>query len=99
MQKIIFVLVALFLVSGCVKDHEIDFLFQSGRELIPIEVKSATTFNRSFLDNLLFFKDLFKERMKEGFVVYGGTEKQSFNSFTLLPYNQATHALSPLYKT
>lgn len=69
--------------------HEVDFLFQKGHELIPIEVKASKTFNKSFVDNLIFFKNLAKERMQDGFVIYGGIEKQTFNSFTLLPFTEA----------
>lgn len=70
-------------------NHEIDFLYQTGRDLIAIEVKSSTTFNPSFLDNLHYFQNLFKERMKSGFIVYGGKEAQQIHSYTLLPFNQA----------
>lgn len=70
-------------------NHEIDFLYQAGRDLIAIEVKSSATFNPSFLDNILYFQNLFKERMKSGFIVYGGKEAQQIHSYTLLPFNQA----------
>lgn len=70
-------------------NHEIDFLFQKGRDLVAIEVKSSSTFHTSFLDNLIYFQKIFEERMKSGFVVYGGDEKQNIREFTLLPYNQA----------
>lgn len=69
--------------------HEIDFLFQAGRDLVAIEVKSSTTFNSSFLDNLIFFQKILKDRMTKGYVVYGGTEKQLIDTFTLLPYKKA----------
>ncbi len=73
--------------------HEVDFIFQKGHELVPIEVKSSKTFNTSFLDNLHFFKKLAKERMQEGFVIYAGTEKQTVQDCMLLGYRQAATAL------
>ncbi len=73
--------------------REVDFLFQKGHELVPIEVKASKTFNKSFIDNLLFFRELAGERMSGGFVIYAGSEKLTFHSFTRLPYTQASSAL------
>lgn len=70
-------------------NHEIDFLHQKGKDLTAIEVKSSSTFNTSFLDNLVYYQKIFKERMINGFVVYGGEEKLEIKDFTLMPYYQA----------
>lgn len=67
-------------------NHEIDFLFQAGRDLVAIEVKSSSTFNKSFLDNLLYYRQIFKERMKKSYIIYGGREEITINETTLLPY-------------
>ena len=61
--------------------HEIDVIFQTGRELIPIEIKSAVTFNKEFLKNLRFFKELVGERCPKGFLIYAGMQKQKIESF------------------
>lgn len=74
-------------------NHEIDFIHQSGRELVAIEVKSASTFNASFMDNLRYFQDIFKERMKKSYIAYGGKEVHDIHSTTLLPYYQAYKAI------
>jgi predicted AAA+ superfamily ATPase len=73
--------------------HEVDLIFQKGRELIPIEIKASKTFNSDFLKNLRFFKDLVGERCKNGTLIYAGTQEQSVESFKVLNYAHASQAL------
>lgn len=56
---------------GC----EVDLIFQSGHELIPIEIKASTTFHSEFLKNLRFFQKLVPQKCQNGFVGYGGLEE------------------------
>ncbi len=69
--------------------HEVDFIFQSGRELIPIEVKAAKTFNKEFFKNLYFFKTLVEERCPKGFLIYTGDQEQRVGSFEVLNYQHS----------
>lgn len=73
--------------------HEVDIIFQTASELVPIEVKSAKSFNTSFLKGLRFFQKMTKERCRQGFLIYGGEYSQKVESFHLLPYTQASQAL------
>lgn len=75
------------------RGHEVDFIFQKGHELIPIEAKPAKTFNSSFLKNLTFFNTLAKERSPKGFLIYGGEHEQTLTPFSILNYTHATNAL------
>ncbi|MDR2693455.1 MAG: DUF4143 domain-containing protein [Chitinispirillales bacterium] len=50
---------------------EIDLILPSGCSVIPIEIKSSSTFNTSFADNIKRFH-AFAENILDGYVVYGG---------------------------
>ena len=52
--------------------HEVDLIFQSANQLIPIEIKTAKTFHTGFLKNLHFFQKLAQERCPHGFILYAG---------------------------
>jgi predicted AAA+ superfamily ATPase len=73
--------------------HEVDLIFQSGNQLVPIEIKASQTFHDDFLNNLRFFQKLTKERCQRGFLIYSGTQEQSIGPFQLLHYSHASRAL------
>jgi len=74
--------------------NEIDALFQRGRDLIPIEIKSSRTYNSSFTESLVAFQKMAKGRVSKNFLVYGGEEGQ-IHATTLLPWQKAQEALKP----
>ncbi|MBS0620238.1 MAG: ATP-binding protein [Verrucomicrobia bacterium] len=74
--------------------HEVDLLFQSGHQLIPIEVKASKTFHSDFLKNLSYFQQLIGEkRCPIGYLVYAGTEEQKIGAFELIHYSQAAQRI------
>jgi predicted AAA+ superfamily ATPase len=72
---------------------EVDVIYQRGRELIPIEIKSSRTYNTAFLETLLLFRTLAKERVPKSFLIYGGTDGQ-VQTTTLLSWQRAAEALN-----
>ena len=74
--------------------HEVDLIFQSGHTLVPIEIKSAQTFNSDFFKNLKFFQELVGSRSPKGFLIYTGSQEQGVGPFEVLNYTHATRALS-----
>lgn len=74
--------------------HEIDVIFQTGSKLIPIEIKAAATFNKSFLKNLNFFEKLVGERCTYSALIYAGEQQQLIGKCKLLPYTHATKILN-----
>jgi len=80
------------------KGREIDFIIESEKGLIPIEVKSGKTIGRDFFSNLNDWLRLAGGEAAEPYLVYGGEEsftRQSVNVisrhrlldvFELLPY-------------
>lgn len=71
---------------------EVDVIYQKGRELIPIEIKSSSTYNSSFLDTLLLFQQIAEKRTTKSFLIYGGQEGKVHHT-TLLPWQAAARAL------
>lgn len=66
--------------------NEVDFIFEAGRKLIPIEVKASKTFHKDFLKNLEFFKSLAGDRFDQGFLIYAGDQEQKIYDFQVLNY-------------
>lgn len=73
--------------------NEIDVLFQRGNQLVPIEIKSAKTFNRSFLKGLTFFRDLVGDRCQEPFLIYSGSDELKIKDLQLLHFSKAAKAI------
>ncbi len=75
------------------KGHEVDFLFQTGRELVPIEGKSGQTFHPEFLNGLKRFQELTDGRSPHGFLVYAGEHSQRIGNVELLNISDAWRCL------
>jgi predicted AAA+ superfamily ATPase len=54
--------------------HEVDFLIDQGASVLPIEVKSSSTFHADFLKGLKFYTALKGSRVTSPTVVYTGSE-------------------------
>jgi uncharacterized protein len=51
--------------------NEIDLIYERQRQLVPIEIKSAMTWNRDFVANINKFKNNIKDA-ENGYVIYAG---------------------------
>ncbi|MEQ1747763.1 MAG: ATP-binding protein [Saprospiraceae bacterium] len=57
--------------------REIDLLKDQGRNILAAEIKSASTLNPSFFDNLAYFQKQVTEPIEvKNFLIYGGSENQ-----------------------
>lgn len=74
--------------------HEIDIIFKTGNELVPIEVKSSKTFSKDFLKNLKFFQKITEKRALKGFLIYSGEQESIVNDIHLLNYRHAKQTIS-----
>lgn len=75
------------------RDHhgnEVDVVFQKGHELIPMEIKSSSTFHSDYLKSIVYFKNLLPSRVNKSFLVYSGEKKEQIAETILLPF-QKTH--------
>jgi uncharacterized protein len=73
--------------------HEVDFLYLTGRQFIPIEVKAAATFNGQFLKELRYFEKLVGDRFVKGYLIYSGPHEQQIKNFEVLHYMHAARAV------
>lgn len=74
--------------------NEVDVLFQSGHDLVPIEIKSAKTFNKSFLKGLSQFKNLVGNRCRNPSLIYSGYDELKINDVQLLHFSHAAQTLN-----
>lgn len=66
--------------------NEVDIILKARNALIPIEVKSTSTYSSALLQNLKFYQALVGERMPFGFLVYAGEKEQQIGNFYLVNY-------------
>lgn len=52
--------------------NEVDLIWQSGRSLIPIEIKLGQTYRTEFTKGLSYFEKLIPERVPYGYIIYTG---------------------------
>jgi len=71
------------------KKNEIDFIFKKASQLIPVEVKSSQTFHTEFLEKILFFQSIVKERAPVGYVIYSGDMEQKIQQIHVLNYKNS----------
>jgi len=56
--------------------HEVDLIVDFGRNLIPVEIKSAKTVAPDFFNGLKYWMSLKGNATRDGILVYGGEESQ-----------------------
>ncbi len=66
--------------------HEIDCVIERGTQIIPIEIKSGSTVNANYFDNLDYWKKLNKTNFS--YVLYGGNTVHKRHECLILPYDQ-----------
>lgn len=67
------------------KGNEVDLLFRQNRQLIPIEIKSAMTFNPEFSKNIMRFQKLTSSAQK-GYIIYAGELTPSLDCADVLNF-------------
>ncbi|WP_462267826.1 ATP-binding protein [Desulfobacter sp.] len=73
--------------------NEVDLIIRRQRKLIPVEIKSAATYTKSFLKGLLMFKDLTPDACAPGYVLYNGATQ--FHVKGVLVQNIFLHGCGP----
>jgi len=69
--------------------HEIDLLYKSGREFTGIEIKSSSTWNKSFKKELKRFSEK-NTQLAKSYVVYNGEEITFSDGVTALSFINVT---------
>lgn len=71
------------------QQHEIDLVYKKAHELIPIEIKSAKTFNQQFLKGIDYFAQTFASECSEAYLIYAGENEQAIGWRRLMNYLSA----------
>jgi predicted AAA+ superfamily ATPase len=71
------------------KGNEVDALVTRGRDLVPVEIKSAETFHSSMTSKLDLYRKWAGTRVVGSHVIYGGDVGQSVREHTLTPFRRA----------
>lgn len=70
--------------------HEVDVVIDTGKKLIPIEIKSGETVNRTFFDGLHYFTSLGPPAAQTGALIHGGEELYQRENISVIPWFQVT---------
>ncbi len=70
---------------------EVDLIKSEHRQLTPIEIKAARTFQPEFIRNLKKFEKI-SDRIRPGAIIYAGDHEQMYDRHQLLRYEN-TQAL------
>ena len=69
--------------------NEVDILFKHSHKLVPIEIKSSSTFNTEFLKGLKYIKKILPNKINNGFLIYAGKVEQSIQVYRIINYKKA----------
>lgn len=64
--------------------NEVDLLIRKGRNLIPIEIKSAATFTSKFIQGIERFRKVIGDRCLPGYVLYNGQEPYTLKEIRIV---------------
>ena len=74
------------------KGNEVDLLFRKNRQLIPIEIKSAMTFNPEFAKGIAQFQKIASSAQK-GYVIYAGNLTPELSHASVLHFTDVDNIL------
>ena len=73
---------------------EVDIILQVHDKLIPIEIKSSSTFSSHFLKSIKYFQGIAKEQAPIGFLIYSGEQEQKLGNIHVINYKNIDKMMS-----
>jgi len=70
--------------------HEVDIVVDTGKKLVPVEIKSGETIVSSLLDGLRYFVSLGSPASKTGVLIHGGDALYRRENFVVRPWYQCS---------
>jgi predicted AAA+ superfamily ATPase len=70
--------------------NEIDIVFETAGNLVPIEIKSAQTFHMDFLKGFQHFNKVFGDRITQRVLIYDGNQEMTVKETELVNFRTAT---------
>ena len=68
--------------------NEVDIIITAHDKLIPVEIKSTSTFNSSLLKGIKYFKRSAKDRYSVGFLIYAGEMEYKIDNIYIINYKR-----------
>lgn len=78
--------------------HEIDLIFKTGNNLIPIEIKASKTFHPDFLKGITYFQNLSQGRSPVGVLMYNGDQEQRIGATQIYHFTNVKKAISEIFR-
>ncbi len=72
---------------------EVDLLYKSGSNFIPIEIKASKTFTPHFFNSIKYFNNVVQADFNKGFVIYSGDMEILNTDYQVLNYKNMGKAL------
>ena len=66
---------------------EIDCIVETATKLIPIEIKSSSTYRKEFFKNIIYFNKLANVNTSDSYLVYNGAENDKLINGNLVSWN------------
>jgi len=70
--------------------NEVDALLISGSIIVPVEIKSASTFNSEFLKGINYIHRILPDSTGPGYIVYSGEAEQTGEFFSLINFRNCS---------
>lgn len=70
--------------------HEVDVVLDTGKKLVPVEIKSGETVSSSFFDGLRYYTALGPPASPRGVLIHGGDVLYQRENFVVRPWYQCT---------
>jgi predicted AAA+ superfamily ATPase len=67
------------------KGQEVDILYKQGRKLVPIEIKSAMTYNPKFTKGIKYFNKI-TNKQTNGYVIYAGNHEYKSEHYSVINF-------------
>ena len=74
------------------KGNEVDCIIENGEKLVPVEIKSGSTFNQDFFKNIVYWNKISGNSLENSFVVYGGNTSYETKDGQMLSWKDFINA-------
>lgn len=66
--------------------NEIDIIMDYANQVLPIEIKSGTTFSDDMIKGLTYYKNLARKNARKPCLIYGGSDSFDYKDFSIVSY-------------
>ncbi|MFH0921692.1 MAG: ATP-binding protein [Fibrobacterota bacterium] len=75
--------------------NEVDVIFKTGAGLVPVEIKSSSTFHVDYLKGLEYFRKIVPKECRPGYLVYSGKNETLTGNWRAINFIHARDIVEP----